>query len=129
MHSSIIDDNNLETREINKTDNANLFLTVFKCESCNNEIVVQIDDYKTFALLQKQKELNMLLGMEKYYHSENTKKYRKLKNRLCFVSHDLLERRKMLNNEYNNQFYYFCGKEYKISIGQPITELIKNWEM
>lgn len=92
--------------ENEESENVELYLSAIKCEKCEKEFIVQIDNDYTHGLLKKQLKCNHEIGTKRIKYGASSKKIKKIENKLKAVSRNLINEREMLKKLYE-------GKEYK----------------
>lgn len=106
----------IENRKIKVADGETLFLTVLTCSKCNNEFVVQIDNYESLNALNKQKNILSRIAINNTKSENQNEKLERKQKHQEFI---LLQLRKLLQDKYNGAVYYFQGEIKKIGIHSP----------
>lgn len=122
--------------ENEESENAELYLSAIKCEKCEKEFIVQIDNDYTHGLLKKQLKCNHEIGTKRIKYGASSKKIKKIENKkikkienkLKAVSRNLINEREMLKKLYEGKEYKEENEEIKTLIYHDFVIQLENAE-
>lgn len=109
-------------------ENVELYLSAIKCEKCEKEFIVQIDNDYTHELLKKQLKYNHEIGTKRIKYGASSKKIKKIENKLKAVSQNLINERETLKKLYEGKEYKEENEEIKTLIYHDFVIQLENME-